>query len=220
MNFAFETKDPKATAKYMKSYVEAKSPDCSFYSQDGNEISVHKELFCQTEIMQGLVKSLDCCCTKIEVIFSSVTIQELDLMVEFLYNGQFSCNCKYLAARVISNLQEFLGFSKNLSISYVEPESQKDQNLSKNPTPHCVPHDSENLDELSFNNLEITNSFLSVIPLQKIQSEEILENFCNFVENNTLANHTIAGASLERVRRVHPHPLKLGNGCAAPVLKT
>ena len=28
------------------------------------------------------------------------------------------------------------------------------------------------------------------------------------------------GASLERVRRVHPHPLKFDNGCAAPVLRT
>ena len=30
---------------------------------------------------------------------------------------------------------------------------------------------------------------------------------------------THTGAPLERVRRVRPHPLKFGNGCAAPVLK-
>ena len=30
----------------------------------------------------------------------------------------------------------------------------------------------------------------------------------------------ISGASLERVRRVRPHPVKLGSGCAAPVLRT
>ena len=29
----------------------------------------------------------------------------------------------------------------------------------------------------------------------------------------------MSGASLERVRRVHPHPLKFDNGCAAPVLR-
>lgn len=29
-----------------------------------------------------------------------------------------------------------------------------------------------------------------------------------------------AGASLERVRRVRPHPLKFDNGCAAPFLRT
>ena len=29
-----------------------------------------------------------------------------------------------------------------------------------------------------------------------------------------------AGPPLERVRRVRPHPLKSGNGCAAPVLRT
>ena len=32
--------------------------------------------------------------------------------------------------------------------------------------------------------------------------------------------HYIAGTLLERVRRVHPHPLKFGSGCAAPVLRT
>ena len=30
---------------------------------------------------------------------------------------------------------------------------------------------------------------------------------------------TISGAQLVRVRRVRPHPLKFGNGCAAPVLR-
>ena len=32
--------------------------------------------------------------------------------------------------------------------------------------------------------------------------------------------HDKSGATLERVRRVPPHPLKFGNGCAAPVLRT
>ena len=44
----------------------------------------------------------------------------------------------------------------------------------------------------------------------------------NDVQLNALKYTTIyqAGPPLERVRRVHPHPLKLGNGCAAPVLRS
>ena len=120
MNFVLQTKEPKAIVDFMKSYIDGKPPDCSFFTEEGNEIPVHKEIFCQTEVMQGLIKSFGCCCKKIEMIFPSVTIEELDLMVEFLYNGQFSCNDQYLAARVISNLQEFLGFSKFIDISEVQ----------------------------------------------------------------------------------------------------
>ena len=36
--------------------------------------------------------------------------------------------------------------------------------------------------------------------------------------NIIVEKYAIAGPSLERVPRVHGHPLKFGNGCRAPVL--
>ena len=98
MIFKLQTNEPQALVEYMKSHMKLIPPDCSLFTEEGNVIAVHKELFCQTETMQGLVKSFACCCNKVEIIFPSVPIEELDLMVEFLYNGQFSCNQQYLAA--------------------------------------------------------------------------------------------------------------------------
>ena len=120
MLFKLHSNEPLALVAYMKSHLKLIPPDCSFFTEEGNEIAVHKELFCQTKMMQGLVKSVACCCNKVEIIFPSVPIQELDLMVEFLYTGKFSCNQQYLAARVISNLQECLGFSKFIDVSEVQ----------------------------------------------------------------------------------------------------
>ena len=44
------------------SYLKLKQPDCSFYSEEGYEIPVHKELLLQTKLMQEFVKNTDCCC--------------------------------------------------------------------------------------------------------------------------------------------------------------
>ena len=38
--------------------------------------------------------------------------------------------------------------------------------------------------------------------------------------NDIQKNCQMAGTSLERVRQVHPHQPKFGNGCAAPILRT
>ena len=130
MLFKLQTNEPQTLVDYMKSHMKLIPPDCSFFTEEGNEIAVHKELFCQTEIMQGLVKCFACCCNKVEIIFPSVPIEELDLMVEFLYNGQFSCNQQYLAARVISNLQQCLGFSKFIDISEAQNVSSVKEDIT------------------------------------------------------------------------------------------
>ena len=47
-------KDPiTSVIKSMNSYFELKQPECSFYSEDGHEIPVHKELFSQTKLLQS-----------------------------------------------------------------------------------------------------------------------------------------------------------------------
>ena len=130
MDFKYQTKEPKAIAEYMKSYMKLKPPDCSLFTEDGNEIPVHKELLCQTKLMQGLVKSFECCCSKIEIIIPSVSIEELDLMVEFLYSGQISCSNQDMATQAICNMQDFLGFSKPLCISEIKTNSFKKEEIS------------------------------------------------------------------------------------------
>ena len=111
MDFVFHTNDSMAIADYLKSYTELKQPDCSFYTEHGEEIPIHKELLFQTDFMHNILKSCECYCSKIEIIFPSIPIEELDLMIEFLYTGQFSCNLQNIAKKTISNLEEYLGFS-------------------------------------------------------------------------------------------------------------
>ena len=41
--------DPMVLVKYMDEYFNTKTPDCSFYSEDGHEIPVHCELLYQTK---------------------------------------------------------------------------------------------------------------------------------------------------------------------------
>ena len=43
----------------------------------------------------------------------------------------------------------------------------------------------------------------------------LVEKCCTEVKSTVTA-----GTSLKRVRRMHSHPLKFSNGCAAPVLRT
>ena len=41
--------DPMVLVKYMDEYFNTKTPDCSFYSEDGHEIPVHCEVLYQTK---------------------------------------------------------------------------------------------------------------------------------------------------------------------------
>ena len=41
--------DPMVLVKYMDEYFNTKTPDCSFYSEDGHEIPVHREVLYQTK---------------------------------------------------------------------------------------------------------------------------------------------------------------------------
>ena len=41
--------DPMVLVKYMDEYFNTKTPDCSFYSEDGHEILVYCEVLYQTK---------------------------------------------------------------------------------------------------------------------------------------------------------------------------
>ena len=103
-------KEPLSLAKNIDSYLKLKPPDCSLFSGDNYEIPFHKELFYQTKFMQEIVKSLDCCCCKIEIMCPSLTKQDLELMVQFLYSGKISYLNKNCMPDLISILTDILGF--------------------------------------------------------------------------------------------------------------
>ena len=185
MEFTFLTKTPNIVVDYMKSYTKIKLPDCSFYTEDGNEIPVHKELLYQTKLMENLIKSLDCCCSKIEIVLPSVSIEELDLMVEFLYCGQISCTNSNLAGRVSSNLQKFLGFSTSLYISKVIPNNYFEKDVISNNQYFSNRTGGKEEEENSMS-IDTTSDFLSENESLEVNTEEILVRSCNSSEKKKI----------------------------------
>ena len=62
--------------------------------------------------MREVVKSVDCNCGKIEIFFPSVSKEEMNLMVEFLYTGKISnlSANEIVVSEVHDNLTNLLGF--------------------------------------------------------------------------------------------------------------
>ena len=120
--------DPNIIIEYMKSYLKSKPPDCTLFSKDGFEIPVHKELIYQTKLIPQIIKSgTDCCCSNIDIIFPSLEKKQLELMVQFLYDGQIFCPDPITATEVISNLKEFFGVPDLMDI--VETSSVKTEDV-------------------------------------------------------------------------------------------
>ena len=106
---------PMAIAENINSYFESKKPDCSLFSEDGFEFTVHKELLFQTKFMREVIKSSDCCCCKIEIFFPSLAREELEIMTSFLCNGEITYSDQSVVTKVYSNLTKLFGFPKSMT---------------------------------------------------------------------------------------------------------
>ena len=62
--------------------------------------------------MREVVKSVDCSCGKIEIVFPSLSKEEIYLMVQFLYTGKISnlSENRIVLTEVLDNLTKLLGF--------------------------------------------------------------------------------------------------------------
>ena len=84
-------KEQISLASYMIKYFKQRPPDCTLFSEDNCKILIHKELLYQTEYMRSMIKSatIGCCCSQIEIMCPSLTINELEIIVQFLYRFYF-----------------------------------------------------------------------------------------------------------------------------------
>ena len=149
--------DTNIIIEYMKSYLKSKPPDCTLFSKDGFEIPVHKELIYRTKLIPQIIRSgTDCSCSKIDIIFPSLEKKQLELMVQFLYDGQIFCPDPITATEVISNLKEFFGVPDLMDI--VDASSLNNENI-------CLDVDAFEQDIDTFHTAEIdikecfTNSY-------------------------------------------------------------
>ena len=102
-------KDPKVLVNTMESYFKSMPPDCSLYSQENYRILIHKELMYQTKFMRDMIKSVGID-SKIEVFCPSVSKKELEMIVDFFYNGKIFNSTKTVVSQVSNTLKELFGF--------------------------------------------------------------------------------------------------------------
>ena len=101
--------EPKMLQNHMESYFKQRPPDCTLYSKGNSEIHVHKEILYQTSYLREMISSLDTE-SKIEIICPSLTLRELEVVIQFLYYGQISVPNESLACETSKNLVELFGF--------------------------------------------------------------------------------------------------------------
>ena len=83
-------KDPMILINGMDPYFKKNEPDCTLFSQNKQNIPVHKEVLYQTKLLREMISSVDSN-SKIEIICTSVDKEELDIIVKFLYSGKITC---------------------------------------------------------------------------------------------------------------------------------
>jgi uncharacterized protein (UPF0212 family) len=109
MDYKVYNKDPMVLVNAMELYFKDKPPDCTLYSQDNYGVLIHKELLYQTPFMRDMVKSVSTD-SKIEVICHSLSTEELEVIVDFIYNGRILCTSEIAVYRAAKNLRDLFGF--------------------------------------------------------------------------------------------------------------
>ena len=110
MTCTYYNKDPLALVNNMDSYFKQIPADCSLFSEDGFELPIHKELLYQTKFMRRMLKSANMNDCKVEILCPSVTREDLETIIKFLYGGKVYCEDQSIASQVFANLKELFGF--------------------------------------------------------------------------------------------------------------
>ena len=100
-------------------YFKSKIADCILFSEEGFEFSVHKELLYQTKFLREILQNLDCCCCKIEMFFPTLPKDELEIVIEFLYNGEIIYSDQNVVSKMFSNLTKLFGFPNCMSFKKI-----------------------------------------------------------------------------------------------------
>ena len=112
MSCVLYNKEQIALASYMIKYFKQRPPDCVLFSEDNSKILIHKELMYQTQYMRSMIKSatIGCCCSQIEIMCPSLTINELETIVQFLYRLFLKRSMHYffLLNYLVSNVWRFI----------------------------------------------------------------------------------------------------------------
>ena len=64
------------------------------------------------------------CCNNLDIMLPSLTKDDLEYVVEFLYTGQISCPDKETVSQVLTNLSKLLGFPEGMDLSEAPVKSE------------------------------------------------------------------------------------------------
>ena len=109
MGIAVYNKEPLVLINAMESYFKSTPPDCSLFSDDNYGILIHKELMYQTKFMREIISTVGID-SKIEVFCPSLSKEELEIIVDFFYNGKIFYANQTVVSEVSKNLEELFGF--------------------------------------------------------------------------------------------------------------
>ena len=109
MGIAVYNKEPFVLISAMESYLKGTPPDCSLFSDNNYGILIHKELMYQTKFMREMIGTVGID-SKIEVFCPSLSKEELEIIVDFIYNGNIFYTNQAVVSQVSKNLEELFGF--------------------------------------------------------------------------------------------------------------
>ena len=64
------------------------------------------------------------CCNNLDIMLPSLTKDDLEYIVEFLYTGQISCPDQETVSHVLTNLSKLLGFPEGMDLSEAPVKSE------------------------------------------------------------------------------------------------
>ena len=99
---------------FMESFLKNVDTDCIVYSEEGVKFNIHKEILYQTKLMKNILEKDDCGCRQNLEIFFPCPENELEAVLNFLYNGTNSYNEETEVSKILFNLIEVFGFPENL----------------------------------------------------------------------------------------------------------
>ena len=109
MGITVYNKEPLVLINAMESYFKSTPPDCSLFSDNNYGILIHKELMYQTKFMREMIGTVGID-SKIEVFCPSLSKEELEIIVEFFYNGKTFYKNQAVVSQVSKKLEELFGF--------------------------------------------------------------------------------------------------------------
>ena len=99
---------------FMEPFYKNEESDCFLYSEEGVKFNIHKEILYPTTMMRNIFENEHIWCHRVIEIFCPCSENELESIVNFLYNGIISSSKENNITKTLENLTKLFGFNEKL----------------------------------------------------------------------------------------------------------